>query len=185
MIEDIIKDADKRMNKSIDSLKHELSKMRTGRAHPSLLEQVMVPYYGNDTALNQVANITVLDARTLQVVPWEKNMIAPVEKAIMTAGLGLNPSSVGELIRVPLPMLTEETRRDMTKIVRSAGENAKVSLRNIRRDCNTQFKELEKAKEITEDDVRKSESRVQKLTDSFVSLADELLDAKEKDLMAV
>lgn len=185
MVEDIIKDAERRMAKSIEALQHDLAKLRTGRAHPSLLEQVMVPYYGNDTQLNQVANISVLDARTLQVVPWEKNMIGPVEKAIMTSGLGLNPSSVGELIRVPLPALTEETRRDMTRLVRQSAENARVSVRNIRRDCNSQFKDLEKEKMISEDDLRRAEDRVQKVTDRFTKEVDVHIEAKEKDLMAI
>lgn len=185
MIEDIIKDAERRMEKSIEALKHALAKLRTGRAHPSLLEQVMVPYYGNDTPLSQVANISVLDARTLQISPWEKSMVATVEKAIMQSNLGLNPSSVGELIRVPLPALTEERRREMTRLVRAEAENARISIRNVRRDSNAAFKELEKEKEITEDDVRRSEDRIQKLTDRFVKQCEELVEVKEKDLMAI
>ena len=185
MSDAIFKDAETRMNKSIDALHHEFSKIRTGRAHPSLLEGVMVPYYGNDTPLNQVANITIGDARTLIVAPWEKSMVAAIEKAIMTSDLGLNPASVGETIRVPLPALTEERRRDMAKLVRAAAENAKISIRNVRRDANTQLKDLLKAKEVSEDEERRAQEQVQKITDNHIQEVDKITQAKEADLMEV
>lgn len=185
MVEDILSDAKVRMGKSIEALKSNLAKVRTGRAHPSLLEQVMVPYYGSDTPIAQVASINVLDARTLSVSPWEKNQLAVVEKAIIQANLGLNPANNGETIRIPLPPLTEERRRDMAKVVRVEAEAAKVAIRNIRRDINNDFKQLEKEKEITEDDVRRAEDRAQKLTDQFVAEVDKCVEEKEKDLMEI
>ena len=185
MIDEIIKDADSRMLKSIDSLKGELSKVRTGRAHPSLLEHIVVDYYGNDTPLNQVANIGVEDARTLTVTPWEKPMVQVVEKAIMQSDLGLNPNSAGSVIRIPMPQLTEERRRDLVKVVRHEGENAKVAIRNIRRDANSDFKSLEKDKEISEDQERKAQEEIQKLTDTHVKQIDEIVAEKEADLMKV
>lgn len=185
MIDEILQDSEQRMQKSLEALEHNLSKMRTGRAHPSLLEGIMVPYYGVDTPLKQVANISVGDARTLQIQVWEKNMIGPVEKAIMTSDLGLNPSSAGEVIRVPLPPLTEERRREMVKLVRQEGEHSKVSVRNARRDANSDFKELVKEKEISEDDERRATDQVQKLTDRFVAEIDKRLDVKEAELMEV
>jgi len=185
MINEIIADAEKRMAKSLESLKAELSKLRTGRANASLLEHIMVPYYGTDTPLNQVANIMVEDARTLSVIPWEKTMVAAVEKAIMIADLGLNPATSGTNIRVPMPVMTEERRRDMTRLVRQAAESGRVSIRSIRRDMISQFKELLKEKEITEDDQRKAEDRAQKSTDAAVKKVDEMVQEKEKDLMAV
>jgi len=185
MIDEIIKDADSRMLKSIDSLKGELSKVRTGRAHPSLLEHIVVDYYGNDTPLNQVANIGVEDARTLTVTPWEKPMVQAVEKAIMKSDLGLNPNSAGSVIRIPMPQLTEERRRDLVKVVRHEGENAKVAIRNIRRDANSDFKSLEKDKDISEDEERKAQEDIQKLTDTCVKQIDEIIAEKEVDLMKV
>jgi len=185
MIENIFNDADKRMRKSIDTLKNELSKMRTGRAHPSLLEHLKVSYYGNDTPLNQVANVTIGDARCLLVTPWEKTMIQPIEKAIMTAGLGLNPATSGNAIRVPLPALTEERRKEMTKLVRGEGETAKVAIRNIRRDLNTHLKDQLKAKTITEDDEHKAEARAQKMTDKYIAEIDASVADKEKEILAV
>lgn len=185
MIKEITEDAEKRMKKSIESLKGELTKLRTGRAHTSLLDHVMVSYYGNDTPLSQVASVTVSDPRTLSVKPWEKSMIGAVEKAIMQSNLGLNPASQGEVIRVPLPPLTEERRKDMIKIVRQEGENAKVAIRNIRRDANGDFKSLNKEKDITDDELKQAEDGVQKITDKYVTEVDEILAVKEKDLMEV
>jgi len=183
MIDEIRKDADTRMGKSIEALKGELTKLRTGRAHTSLLDHITVDYYGNPTPLNQVATISVTDARTLTVTPWEKNMVAPVEKAIISSDLGLNPATSGTVIRVPLPPLTEERRKDMIRIVRHEGEQAKVAIRNIRRDANSDIKALLKEKEITEDEERQAEEAIQKLTDKRIAEVDALIAAKEKDLM--
>ncbi len=185
MINDIKKDAESRMGKSVESLKTELTKLRTGRAHTSLLDHVMVEYYGSQVPLNQVANISVADARTLTVQPWEKPMVQKIEKAILESDLGLNPATSGEIIRVPLPALTEERRKDMIKLVRQEGENTKVAIRNIRRDAISDFKGLLKEKEITEDEEHKAEDDVQKLTDKFIAKVDEALEAKEKDLMEI
>jgi ribosome recycling factor len=185
VINEIISDATSRMDKSMASFKTDLAKLRTGRANVSILEHVMVPYYGSDVPLSQVANVNVEDARTLSVVPWEKTMVAAVEKAIMTSDLGLNPATSGTNIRVPLPALTEERRRDMTRLVRQAAEAGRVSVRNIRRDMISQFKELLKEKEITEDDLRKSEDKAQKLTDKYTADIETVVQAKEKDLMAI
>lgn len=185
MIDDIIKDADARMGKSIDSLHTELAKIRTGRAHPSLLDQVKVDYYGSMTPINQLANVTVEDARTLVVTPWEKNMVPKVEKAIMTSDLGLNPATAGSVIRIPMPPLTEERRRDLVRVVRQEAEQARVAIRNIRRDANSDFKDLLKDKEISEDEERQAEDRVQKLTDKHVAKVDEVLAVKEAELMEV
>ncbi|MDY6978243.1 MAG: ribosome recycling factor [Pseudomonadota bacterium] len=185
MINDIKKDAESRMGKSVESLKTELTKLRTGRAHTSLLDHVMVEYYGSQVPLNQVANISVADARTLTVQPWEKPMVQKVEKAILESDLGLNPATAGEIIRVPLPALTEERRKDMIKLVRQEGENTKVAIRNIRRDAISDFKGLLKEKEITEDEERKAEDDMQKLTDKYIAKVDEALEAKEKDLMEI
>ncbi|HEY5762831.1 MAG TPA: ribosome recycling factor, partial [Rhodocyclaceae bacterium] len=160
-------------------------KVRTGRAHTGLLDHVMVDYYGNPTPVNQVANITLVDARTIGVQPWEKNMVGPVERAIRDSDLGLNPATNGELIRVPMPMLTEERRRELTKVVKSEGENAKVAIRNLRRDANHGFKEAVKSKEISEDDDRRAQDEVQKLTDRFVQEIDKMLAQKEAELMQV
>lgn len=185
MIEDIKKDADTRMHKSIESLRQELSKLRTGRAHTSLLDHIHVSYYGTDMPLNQVANVGVEDSRTLIINPWEKSMVQPIEKAIMTSDLGLNPTTAGTVIRVPLPPLTEERRKDMVRIVRHEAEGARVAIRNIRRDANHHIKELLKEKEISEDEDRRAEDAIQKLTDKYVAKVDEILAGKEEELMAV
>lgn len=185
MIDDIKKDATIRMAKSVEALGHELAKLRTGRAHPSLLDHVMVSYYGSDVPLNQVANINVEDARTLTVNPWEQNMVGPVEKAILNSNLGLNPNTAGNVIRVPLPPLTEERRKDMTRVVRQEGEQARVAVRNIRRDANQNLKSLVKEKLISEDDERRGEEIIQKLTDQHIKEIDELLEQKEADLMEI
>lgn len=185
MIDDLISDAEHRMGKSVEALKAALAKLRTGRAHPGLLDQVMVDYYGTPTVLNQVANINVEDARTLSVSPWEKNMIAPIEKAIMQSDLGLNPMSAGAIIRVPLPPLTEERRKSLVKVVKDDAEKARVSVRNVRREVNTDLKSLEKSKDITEDDVRKAGDRIQKITDQYIAKLDLVAAEKEKDLMQV
>ena len=185
MIDEIVKDADVRMNKSIDSFKLDLAKIRTGRAHPSLLDHVTVDYYGSQVPLSQVANINVQDSRTLSLTPWEKPMVQEIEKAIMNSDLGLNPNTAGDVIRIPLPPLTEERRKDLIKVVRAEGEQAKVALRNIRRDANSSFKDLLKEKEISEDDERKGEDRVQKVIDANVKQIDDLLVEKEKELMEI
>jgi ribosome recycling factor len=185
MIEDIKKDAGDRMGKSVESLVNDMAKVRTGRAHPSLLDHLMVSYYGTDTPIKQVANVTVEDGRTLAVTPWEQNMVSPVEKAIMNSDLGLNPNTAGNVIRVPLPPLTEERRKDLIRVVRQEAEQARVSIRNIRRDANQSLKEMEKEKMISEDDLRRGEDSVQKLTDQYVKEVDNVLQEKEKDLMAI
>ncbi len=185
MIADIKKNVEQKMSKSLDALKADLGKIRTGRAHTGILDHVMVDYYGSPTAINQVANITLTDARTIGVQPYEKNMIGPIEKAIRDSDLGLNPATNGDLIRVPMPMLTEERRRDLIKVVKSEGEDAKVAVRNIRRDANEQLKKLLKDKEVGEDEERRAQDDVQKLTDRFVTEIDKALQAKETDLMAV
>ncbi len=185
VINDIIQDADDRMQKSLDSLKHDLAKIRTGRAHPDLLASVSIDYYGTDTPINQVANISVLDARTLSVSPWEKNLVNAVDKAIINAGLGLNPVNLGDTLRVPLPPLTEETRKEMAKMVKSETEKGRVAIRNIRRDANSMFKDLLKDKEISEDEQRKAEEKIQNITNKAISIADKLADEKEKDLMSI
>ncbi len=185
MIKDIINDADQRMKKSLESFGHELSKIRTGRAHPSLLEHVMVSYYGNDVPINQAANVNVVDSRTLGITAWDKNMIPDLQKAILNSDLGLNPVTAGDVIRVPLPPLTEERRKDLTKIVRNEAEKARIAVRNIRRDANTHLKPLVKDKTITEDDERRAETDVQKLTDTHVADIEKMLDVKEKELMEI
>jgi len=185
VIKEILTDTETRMGKSVDSLRSELVKIRTGRAHPSLLDQIMVDYYGTDTQINQVANVTVEDSRTLAVAPWEKQMVAVVEKAIMNSGLGLNPSTAGNLIRIPMPPLTEERRRELVKVVKADGENAKIAIRNIRRDANSDFKDLLKEKEISEDESRQAEDNVQKHTDKYVAAVDEVIAGKEKELMEI
>lgn len=173
------------MAKSLEALKVDLTKIRTGRAHTGLLDHVTVDYYGSPTLVNQVANITLIDARTIGVQPWEKNMVGKVERAIRDSDLGLNPATNGDIIRVPMPMLTEERRRDLIKLVKSEGENAKVAVRNIRRDANSTLKDLLKKKEISEDDERRVQDDIQKLTDRFVAEIDQTLSVKETDLMAV
>ena len=185
MIEDLKADANERMGKSLEALSHAFNKIRTGRAHPSLLDNISVPYYGVDTPLNQVANINVSDARTLSVVPWEKKMVSEIERAILKSDLGLNPATSGEIIRIPMPPLTEETRKVLIKQAMAETEQARVSIRNIRRDVLSDIKELLKEKEITEDEERKAQDDVQKITDSFVAKADAMLAEKEKDLMEI
>lgn len=185
MITEIRKSTEQRMSKSLDALKVDLTKIRTGRAHTGLLDHVMVDYYGSPTLVNQVANITLIDARTIGVQPWEKNMVGKVERAIRDSDLGLNPATNGDIIRVPMPMLTEERRRDLIKLVKAEGENAKVAVRNIRRDANNTLKDLLKKKEISEDDERRVQDDIQKLTDRFVAEIDQVLSVKETDLMAV
>lgn len=184
-IADIKKTAEQKMGRTIESFKGELQKIRTGRAHPGLLDQVQVEYYGSMLPISQVANVTLLDARTITVQPWEKGMGAKIEKAIRESDLGLNPSSQGDLLRVPMPALTEERRRDLTKVVRNAGEDAKIATRNLRRDANEHAKKLLKDKEITEDDERRSLDEVQKLTDRTIAEIDRLIAGKEAEIMAV
>lgn len=171
------------MSKSIEALKHEFSKLRTGRAQASLLDHVSVSYYGTDTPINQVASVVVSDARTLTVTPWERKIVPDVEKAILNSDLGLNPVSAGDVIRVPLPALTEERRKEMTKVVRHEAESARVAIRNIRRDANQSLKGLIKDQHLAKDDEHRAEDEVQKLTDQFIATVDELLKAKEQDLM--
>lgn len=185
MIDDIKSDAAERMEKSLEALAHNFNKIRTGRAHPSLLEGLKVEYYGSSTPINQVANVTVEDARTLSLTVWDKSMIQAVEKAIMTSDLGLNPATAGEVIRIPMPMLTEDTRRGFTKQAKQEAESARVSVRNARRDAMGMLKELLKEKEIGEDDERRGEEEIQKLTDSFVARIEKMLAEKESDLMEI
>lgn len=185
MIEEIKEDAEERMNKTLLSLDAAFAKIRTGRAHPSLLDNISVDYYGSQTPINQVANITVEDGRTLLISPWEKPMIPEVEKAILKSDLGLNPSTSSDNIRLPMPPLTEENRRDLTKIAKSEAENARVAVRNIRRDANSDLKEYLKEKEITEDEERRGQDLIQQLTDSKVKQIDSALEAKEADLMEI
>lgn len=185
MINDIQKDAESRMQKSIESVKNELSKIRTGRAHPSLLNHITVDYYGSEVPVGQVANIAVEDSRTLTVTPWEKPMVPVVEKAIMTSDLGLNPATAGAVIRVPMPPLTEERRRDLTKVVKQEGEQGKVAVRNIRRDANSDIKSLLKDKDISEDEARAAEEAIQKITDKYIAEVDKLVEAKEQDLLSI
>ncbi|WP_040295735.1 ribosome recycling factor [Beggiatoa alba] len=185
MLQMIKSDAEERMQKSIEALKAEFIKIRTGRAHTSLLDHVMVPYYGNDTPINQVANVTVLDNRTLGVTPWEKPMLSTVEKAIRDSDLGLNPTNLGTVLRVPLPPMTEERRRDLVKVVRHEAENARVAVRNIRRDAIQDLKGLKKDGSISEDDERRAEESMQKLTDKYIALLDKQLADKETELMEV
>jgi ribosome recycling factor len=184
-IADIKKTAETKMAKSIDALKNDLQKIRTGRAHPGILDQVSVDYYGSMVPISQVANVSLLDARTISVQPWEKGLGAKIEKAIRESDLGLNPASQGDLIRVPMPALTEERRRDLTKVVRHAGEDAKVAVRNLRREANEHLKKLLKDKAVTEDDERRAQDDVQKLTDRTVAEVDKLVHAKEAEIMAV
>jgi len=181
----IIKDARSRMKKSVDAIGDELAKIRTGRANTSLLDHITVEYYGNPTPLNQVASVSVLDARTLSVNPWEKKMTPVVEKAIQESGLGLNPVTAGDVIRVPLPALTEERRKEMNKLVRSEGESGKVAIRNVRRDANASLKELLKNKEIAEDEEKRALDEIQQLTDDFVARIDEMINEKEKQILEV
>ncbi len=184
-IADIKKSLEQKTLKTIDSFKNELSKIRTGRAHPGILDQVQVDYYGSLVPISQVANVTLIDARNISVQPWEKGMGAKIEKAIRESDLGLNPAAQGDLIRVPMPALTEERRKDLTKVVKGLGEDAKVAVRNLRRDANEQAKRLLKDKEITEDDDRRSQDDVQKLTDRTIVEIDKLVQAKEAEILAV
>jgi ribosome recycling factor len=185
MIDNIIRDADARMNKALEALRQEFSRLRTGRASTSLLDHIQVECYGSKMPLNQTANIAVQDARTLAVTPWDKNMVTPVEKAIREAGLGLNPTTAGTVIRIPLPPLTEERRKELTKVVRHETENARVAMRNVRRDALQQLKDMAKDKKITEDEEKRAHDKVQKLTDDHIAKAEELTAKKEKEIMEV
>jgi ribosome recycling factor len=185
MISDIQKDAQARMTKSVEALRHDLTKVRTGRASTALVDHLKVSYYGSDMPLTQVASIAVTDARTLTITPWEKQMVSPVEKAILASDLGLTPNTAGTVIRINLPVLTEERRRELSKHVHSEGEDSKVAIRNIRRDANHQIKELLKDKQITEDELARSEGDIQKLTDKAIKDVDDIVRAKEQELMAV
>ena len=185
MIADVKKTAEQKMHKSLEALKTDLGKVRTGRAHTGILDHVTVDYYGTQMPLNQVANLTLLDARTIGISPWEKKMGPVIEKAIRDSDLGLNPSAQGDIIRVPMPALTEERRRELIKVVKGEGENAKVAVRNLRRDANHHLKDLLKQKTVSEDDERRAQDDIQKLTDKFIAEIDKLLVAKETDLMAV
>ena len=184
MIDETIADADERMLKSISSLDDAFKKIRTGRAHPAILDSVQVSYYGSDTPLSQLANVTVEEGRSLIISPWEKPMISEIEKAIMKSNLGLNPSNNGDTIRVPMPPLTEETRKEYTKQAKAEAENARIAIRNIRRDANSNFKELEKEKEISEDEKRRAEDQVQKITDKHIATIESSFQAKEADLLS-
>lgn len=184
MIKEIIADAEERMGKSVGALDEAFKRIRTGRAHPSILDSVMVPYYGNDTPLNQLANVTVEEGRSLLISPWERPMIGEIEKAIMRSDLGLNPSNNGSTIRVPMPALTEETRKEYTKQAKTEAENARVAIRNIRRDANSDLKELEKEKEISEDELRRGEDQIQKLTDKYIAAVESAFQLKEADLLS-
>ena len=185
MLNDVKKNAEQRMQKSLEALRVDLGKVRTGRAHVGLLDHVMVEYYGSMVAVNQVANVNLGDARTINVQPYEKNMVAKVEKAIRDSDLGLNPATNGDVIRVPMPMLTEERRKELIKVVKTEGEDAKVAVRNVRRDANDALKKLIKDKEISEDDERRAQDEIQKLTDKYVTEIDKMLQVKEAELMAV
>ena len=185
MTKNIISDADDRMNKTLETLKHELVKIRTGRAHTSLLDHITVDYYGSNVPVNQAANVSVLDARTLAITAWDKKSIPAIEKAILNSDLGLNPVTAGEVIRIPLPPLTEERRKELIKVVRAEGEKAKVAVRNIRRDANHSFKEKIKDKTISEDDERRGEESVQRITDEHISKIDALIEDKEKELLEI
>ncbi|TAK91989.1 MAG: ribosome recycling factor [Burkholderiaceae bacterium] len=184
-IAEIKKNTEQKMQRSLDALKNDLAKVRTGRAHTGLLDHVQVDYYGSLVPISQVANLTMIDARTIGVAPWEKKMVAAVEKAIRESDLGLNPATQGELIRVPMPALTEERRRELTKVVKSEGETAKVAIRNLRRDANNSLKELLKSKEISEDDERRAQDDIQKLTDKSIADVDRMVQQKEADIMTV
>ncbi|MBK6636691.1 MAG: ribosome recycling factor [Rhodocyclaceae bacterium] len=185
MIPELKKTTEGKMQKSIESLKHDLAKIRTGRAHTGLLDHLQVDYYGSMVPISQVANVTLVDARTIGVQPWEKPMVGKVEKAIRDSDLGLNPSTQGDMVRVPMPILTEERRKDLIKVVKQEGENAKVALRNLRRDANTHLKDALKKKEVAEDDERRAQDDVQKLTDRYVAEVDKMLAEKEKELLAI
>lgn len=185
MLNEIKKDAQTRMNKSIEALRETLTKLRTGRASTALVDHLKVNYYGSDMPLAQVASVAVTDARSITITPWEKQMVSAVEKAILASDLGLTPNTAGTTIRINIPALTEERRRDLAKVVHGEGESAKVSIRNVRRDANQQVKDLLKDKQVTEDDVRRNEEEIQKLTDKAIKDVDEVVKAKEQELMAV
>ncbi len=185
MIADVKKSAEQKMQKCLEALKADFGKVRSGRPHTGLLDHVMVDYYGTKTPLNQVANISLPDARTIGVVPWDKKMLNAIEKAIRDSDLGLNPMTLGEMVRVPMPPLTEERRRELAKIVKNEAESARVAMRNVRRDANAQMKELLKDKQISEDDDRRGQEEIQKLTDRYIAEVDKLLQIKEAELMAV
>jgi ribosome recycling factor len=185
MTAEVKKSAEQKMQKTLETLKADLSKVRTGRAHAGILDHVMVDYYGTQMPVNQVANVTLLDARTVSVHPWEKKMVSVIEKAIRESDLGLNPATAGEVIRVPMPPLTEERRKDLIKVVKHEAENARVAIRNIRRDANNAMKELLKKKTISEDQERRSQEEIQKITDRFISEIDKALQSKEADLIVV
>jgi ribosome recycling factor len=185
MLEDIKKDAVERMQKCVASLRNELKRLRTGRAHPSLLDHIRVDYYGNEVPLNQVANVALEDSRTITVTPWEKQMVSVVEKAIMKSDLGLMPNTAGTVIRVPMPALTEERRRDLTKVVKHEAENGRVAVRNVRRDVMNELKDMAKEKLLSQDDERRAQEEVQKLTDKHVAEIDQVLAEKEKELMQI
>ncbi len=185
MIADVKKTAEQKMKKSLEALKTDLGKVRTGRAHTGLLDHVTVDYYGTPTPIPQVANVTLIDGRTIGVTPWEKKMASAIEKAIRDSDLGLNPSTMGEVVRVPMPALTEERRKDLIKVVRHEGENARVAVRNVRRDANNHLKDLLKQKKVAEDDERRAQDDIQKLTDRYIAEIDKVLQAKEADLMAI
>lgn len=184
-IPEVRKTAEQKMQKSMEALKVDLGKIRTGRAHAGILDHVTVDYYGNPTPISQVANVSVIDARTIGVTPWEKKMAGAIEKAIRDSGLGLNPATQGDLVRVPMPALTEERRKDLIKVVKTEGENAKVAIRNLRRDANNALKDLLKAKTVSEDEERRAQDDIQKLTDRFIADVDKALSAKETDLMSI
>ena len=185
MINDILKDAGVRMNKTLNVLASDLAKIRTGRAHPDVLAHVTIDYYGSPTTISQVANINVVDARTLGITPWEKGLSGQIEKAIMTSNLGLNPTNLGDSLRVPMPALSEERRKELIKQVKSTTENGKVSVRNIRRDANSDFKDLLKEKEISKDEAKRAEDSIQKITDKMIAQADALATKKEQDLLVL
>lgn len=185
MIDPIKKDANERMNKSIDALKTELSRIRTGRAHPSLLDYVVVDFYGSEVPVSQAANVSNSDSRTLTIQPWDKSMVAVIEKAIINSDLGITPTSAGDVIRISLPPLTEERRKELVKLVKSEGENAKIAIRNIRRDANSSVKKLLNDKDISEDDERRAETEIQKITDDYVTKVDSIVAEKEKELLEV
>jgi len=185
VIDDLKKDAEERMKKAVESVSKAFARIRTGRAHPSILDDVRVEYYGQETPLQQVANVNVEDARTLSISPWEKSMVPIIEKAIMKSDLGLNPSTSGEVVRVPLPALTEDSRKEYVRHARNEAENGRVAVRNVRRDVNSDIKELLKEKEITEDDERRANDEIQKITDKYTAQIDEMLKSKESDLMAI
>ena len=185
MINEIHNDANDRMNKTLASLENDFSKIRAGRAHPSLLEQIQVEYYGTLVPLSQVSNITTEDSRTLKVTPWEKDMVGPIEKAVMTSDLGLNPNSMGQVIRIPLPPLTEERRKELVRVVRDEAEHARVAVRNIRRDAISDYRELLKEKEISEDETHRAEENIQKITDQHIGLIDKSLSDKENSLLEI